>query len=482
MRGRRAGLALALLLVSAPVYAQGTQQAAPDQGAQQAQQFPHARHVGLFPLCTGCHVGVPDGDWATFFPDSTTCLRCHDGQRLQRVHYERPTRKPITNLKFTHPGHIAAAGAQGTTVECTTCHTPKGGSRMDVRLAQLPRCLSCHAHPGTSHYVDAPCATCHVPLASTSFSATRVRGLPVPPDHREPDFLRVEHGRLAQAGVTRCSTCHTRERCASCHVSTTGVQAIANMPEAGPNLHLPSFPAHYFTPASHEQSGWLQRHGTSASAQGAQCSTCHTRNDCESCHRQPVPAPVQQMPPRPQTRAPGVMLSRHPPSSHDAPGWKEQHGTFAASDGTLCQSCHTRRFCEDCHTAPTNRFHPADFVARHATTAYAGRLECQNCHNVAVFCRSCHEQTGVGSRGNLGAGFHSGKPLWLLQHGQAARQNLETCASCHKQQDCLECHSETGTFQVNPHGPGFDPQRMHKRNAAICMACHIKDPLSGGNP
>ncbi|HKJ92160.1 MAG TPA: cytochrome c3 family protein [Longimicrobiales bacterium] len=482
MRGIRAGLLLALL-VAAPVHAQQvdtTTQAQPGQ----MQAFPHERHVRLFPLCTGCHVGVPSGDWATFFPDSTTCLRCHDGQRLRRVQYTAPVRERPTNLKFTHPNHIAAAGQQGTSVECTTCHTPKGGSRMDVRLAQVPRCLSCHAHPGTSHYVDAPCATCHVPLANTNFGVARVRDLPVPDDHRSPDFLRNQHGRLAQSETARCSTCHTQERCTSCHVSTGSAPVIARIPQAGPNLDLPSFPAHYFTPASHEKETWLQAHGARAKARGADCSACHTRNDCQACHVQPAPAPVQHMPPRPQTRAPGVMLVRKAPPSHATPGWQEQHGTFASSDGATCQSCHTRRFCEDCHTAPSNRFHPADFVARHASTAYSGRLECQSCHNVAVFCRACHEQVGVGTPTDrpLGPGFHDGKPGWLLQHGQAARQDLETCASCHKQQDCLQCHSETGTLQINPHGPDFDPQRVQKRNAAICAACHIKNPLSGGNP
>lgn len=84
--------------------------------------------------------------------------------------------------------------------------------------------------------------------------------------------------------------------------------------------------------------------------------------------------------------------------------------------------------------------------------------------------------------GRLGPGFHDAEPLWLLRHGQAARQALESCASCHGQNECMQCHSVLGAFKVNPHGPGFDARRAQKRNAAICLVCHITDPLAGGAP
>jgi hypothetical protein len=81
--------------------------------------------------------------------------------------------------------------------------------------------------------------------------------------------------------------------------------------------------------------------------------------------------------------------------------------------------------------------------------------------------------------GRLGRGFHDAEPLWLLRHGQAARQGLESCASCHEQSQCMQCHSALGAFKVSPHGPDFDPRRAQKRNAAICLVCHLTDPLTG---
>jgi hypothetical protein len=70
--------------------------------------------------------------------------------------------------------------------------------------------------------------------------------------------------------------------------------------------------------------------------------------------------------------------------------------------------------------------------------------------------------------------------MWLLRHGQAARQNLETCASCHTQRDCTQCHGVLGAFKVNPHGRDFDAAAAWQRNPRSCFGCHVKNPLQGG--
>lgn len=104
-------------------------------------------------------------------------------------------------------------------------------------------------------------------------------------------------------------------------------------------------------------------------------------------------------------------------------------------------------------------------------------MECSNCHNTAAFCRECHIGVGVESVGRLGPGYHDAEPVWLLRHATAARQGLEQCASCHTQQDCLQCHSQFGAFKVSPHGPDFDAERARDRNPWICRACHFSDPI-----
>ena len=468
--------------------------------AGERQAFPHEQHAGLFPLCEGCHEGVPTGDRATFYPPPATCARCHDGVEQPRVDWQGPTEEP-DNIDFSHPEHPSVVG--GEAVECTRCHTQQGARRMAVEPQPVvARCLACHAHEATDHYVDADCATCHVPLAQAPFERQQIEALPLPDDHRdEAMFIRRGHGRLAEASITRCAVCHTRERCESCHVNAADVAAIQEMPVAPARLasELPEPSAHYPVPRSHGEPGFLEGHGERASR--VACATCHTRDDCAACHVAPVPSAVAELPTRVHTRAPGVQVARRMPASHEAPMFATDHGNEAAVRGASCSTCHERTMCVDCHDAVATGstaaaaagdrrtrpggFHPPNFVARHSAEAYARRLECSSCHDSRLFCAACHNASGMSPGqvpGRLGPGFHDAEPLWLLRHGRAARQALESCASCHGQNECMQCHSVLGAFKVNPHGPGFDARRAQKRNAAICLVCHITDPLAGGAP
>jgi hypothetical protein len=82
-------------------------------------------------------------------------------------------------------------------------------------------------------------------------------------------------------------------------------------------------------------------------------------------------------------------------------------------------------------------------------------------------------QAGLVSPGRLrGAGYHDAKEFFLLNHGQAARQSLETCVSCHSERDCLTCHSAVGGRRFNPHGPGFDAKTLRRKSPSTCTACH----------
>jgi hypothetical protein len=160
-------------------------------------------------------------------------------------------------------------------------------------------------------------------------------------------------------------------------------------------------------------------------------------------------------------------------------GFTRTHGPTAASGRLDCAGCHAQRFCTSCHQGGgERRYHQVNFVARHASTAYARETSCASCHNTETFCRSCHQQSGLAGAGTSrrAGAAHGAQPLWLLQHGQAARQGLESCAGCHQQTDCLRCHS-TVTQRVNPHGPDFNPRRMQARSKIVCGYCHLTDPL-----
>lgn len=193
------------------------------------------------------------------------------------------------------------------------------------------------------------------------------------------------------------------------------------------------------------------------------------------------PAEVEALTDGNAARAPGVGLSRRAPGSHDSRFFPEAHGTLAASDGATCATCHTEAYCTDCHDGPPGgSYHPEGFTTGHAAVAFGRADECASCHETAVFCRSCHVESGLGSQGRLGTGYHDAEPVWLLRHGQAARQNLESCASCHQQRDCVQCHGVLGSFKVSPHRPGFDAEAAWARSPRTCLACHVGNPLTGG--
>ena len=93
-------------------------------------------------------------------------------------------------------------------------------------------------------------------------------------------------------------------------------------------------------------------------------------------------------------------------------------------------------------------------------SAYARQTTCADCHNAQQFCLSCHAQAGLSASRTLGSSsFHDGRAAFIVGHGQAARQSLESCVSCHVERDCMACHSSVGRgFRFNPHGPGFDAE------------------------
>jgi hypothetical protein len=118
-------------------------------------------------------------------------------------------------------------------------------------------------------------------------------------------------------------------------------------------------------------------------------------------------------------------------------------------------------------------YHPAGFLTTHPSAAYSRESSCADCHNPAQFCASCHVSAGLRSSNGLrGRGYHDAKRQFLLNHGQAARQELESCVTCHSDRDCLVCHSAQGGRRFNPHGPGFDPQTLRRKSPSMCSTCH----------
>lgn len=507
---RQLARALALIAIPAALCAQGT-------GTRSA--FPHARHARLFLMCSSCHAGIATGDLSRSFPPVALCSTCHDGTVQRPVQWAPPAPRGAGLLVFSHPAHLAKA----KNVSCESCHALGDSTKwMTVGHATPERCISCHTHSAGAHLADDnACATCHRSLVSAvALSDARVAALPKPPSHARADFVST-HGAAARATTANCAFCHARESCQRCHVDgarTPAIRALGSDARVA-RLELGRTPV-YPTPASHRVAQFTLVHGKSARADAARCATCHARASCETCHIGDGARDVLRLlPDAREATAPGVQLRHAPPTttstlsavsllssvapppsslpppqvallSHQTdttphkvrvhpPGFLRAHSGMAASGELQCASCHAQRFCSDCHAGErvSRRYHPNNFVSTHAPQAYGREVDCASCHSTEAFCRACHRQSGLAAKSNLRSTvFHNAQPLWLLQHGRAARQDLTSCTTCHQQTYCRQCHSDLGA-RINPHGPGFDAARMSSKNPQLCLMCHLKNPL-----
>ena len=349
---------------------------------------------------------------------------------------------------------------------------------MQVKLAVVRSCLDCHGVK--AEHLEAPdsaCVTCHVPLVrAVSLTRERVARFPAPASHQAPGFIEQGHGKQARAGrgevAASCATCHARDFCTECHVNAPEVQAIQALE---PDARSLAITAELKAPASHADPNFFLRHGEPARKEAARCATCHTQESCLGCH-QASPTAALAM----HRRGPGPRrgrqggaeasrvarrgLLREPrragvgPAAElrDLPRAIPMPGLPPAQRGGCESRIPSRRVPDH----PSRRgLHPGPVLRRLPQP-------------VAVL-RQLSPQSGLGSKDGLrGAGYHDAKAEFLLNHGQAARQNLESCVTCHSERDCLTCHSATGSRRFNPHGPGFDPETLRRKNPSMCTACH----------
>ncbi|HXV86757.1 MAG TPA: cytochrome c3 family protein [Gemmatimonadales bacterium] len=236
---------------------------------------------------------------------------------------------------------------------------------------------------------------------------------------------------------------------------------------------LPARPALAQAPESHAATDFLKRHGTLVRQDAAECKVCHTQENCLVCHLG-SPQVAADFFTAASGQAVGMEVQRRPPASHQG-GFRDRHAGEAAATPQTCAGCHVRSDCLDCHrpdAASGSGYHPAGFLSRHPTSAYSRETSCSDCHNSQTFCATCHARAGLAVDATLGQGYHDAKRFFLVGHGQAARQSLENCVSCHAERDCLTCHAATGSQRFNPHGPDFNAARMKQRNPDMCAVCH----------
>lgn len=474
---RRRAMALAAILLSLST-------AGLVAASQRGGIFPHEKHDKVFPVCEGCHAGIVNGSAEEMFPREEDCLRCHDGVRVKQVEWRARSRR-ASNLRFSHQEHRVDIQRAGDSATCLTCHAVTDPPRRMVVAGPNPDwCVRCHAHRSEAHITPtAACRTCHVPIAEAdAISAERISRFPEPAWHDAADFAST-HGKVQDTQAASCAVCHARESCERCHANADRVPLIAGLSRDRRIASLESgHAAKYDAPSSHQEGNWRDEHGANARQSPGSCANCHTQPSCDKCHAGGSGTSrraIATLPGRGVKAGLGVNPSRIILPVHPA-NFPSRHGTLAASGAMNCAQCHAEKICADCHAAPeSRRFHNANFVERHAADVFTNAADCQTCHNTQRFCLDCHQRTGIAAGAQMNSAFHTGQATWILSHGQAARTGMESCASCHRQNDCVRCHSATGGWGVNPHRPGFQATAIGERNSASCRWCHL-GALPGG--
>ncbi|MGN6111327.1 MAG: cytochrome c3 family protein [Kofleriaceae bacterium] len=328
----------------------------------------------------------------------------------------------------------------------------------------------------------ATCAMCHPAVASSRSAVDNL--LPTeaqcrachPIDRGEPERV------VAGAPPARCAACHAG------YVAGGQVERVYLTPPPLKFAHA----AHAATPCA-TCHGDLSRVDLATTRQlptMAACLSCHksgaSERGCADCHLTRRGGLLQTELPH------GALVPRNSGlGDAHGPGFAKDHRQEAMQVDASCTACHDRSECLACHQGVTKPldFHAGNYLLTHGVEARRGTPDCSACHRAQSFCVGCHERSGVGMR--VDSGFDGSEPArsfhpagWAAGlgaqnlHAREARRNLTSCASCHREEDCLACHSaETTSLGVSPHGKGWRGsarcRSLDRSNRRMCLRCHI---------
>ncbi len=356
-----------------------------------------------------------------------------------------PVQSIAIRMDHSHPAHRALA--------CTRCHASAETSALssDLLVPNEEACAPCHdAERDRSSQTATTCGTCHVGFEGNDPDG--VVGLPVavvPSSSMPAPHLRFSH----VAHVSRGQTCE------SCHAGVRDVRL-------GTRAQLPTMRDCF---GCHAPDG-LALAGHEPPVAPFTCTGCH------------VATPSGQL----RTHFPeGDML---PPRwlagmAHDHE-WLVRHRWVAADEGPLCATCHRESECVDCHDGRVRvtRIHPGDFLSTHPVMARRDETHCTSCHTIQQFCTECHARLGIAQISapdvRSPIRYHPPAAVWSRGpnlHGVEARRSMQSCVSCHAEDDCVTCHGALGLGGgVSPHPPGFAAscRTALETNAHACTTCH----------
>jgi len=351
-------------------------------------------------------------------------------------------------MSFSHTQHLKLGD-----VGCGTCHEDAATSlrAADDLLPKESSCTACHEidrqEPEKHATPPARCDSCHMG-AGTDAAGESIARLVVPPPN-----LRFNH-KLHMDAKMRCVDCHK--------VTGVGLATRAELPKM------------------------------------SSCLTCHDGKKapaaCTTCHPAGASGRLETSFDSGSLMPSGTLRG----DAHDL-RFRIEHARVAQNDGAYCANCHSRSYCQDCHAGRVKPFdfHSGDYVAMHAIDARRRTTDCSACHRQQTFCVGCHARSGVNadpktSEFQRPSQFPSSGPAALRRfhpdgywttnlpdqrasthHSFDAQRNINTCASCHREAFCMDCHT---TGQISPHPIGWKGSSRCKalasRAGRTCLRCH----------
>jgi nitrate/TMAO reductase-like tetraheme cytochrome c subunit len=391
--------------------------------------------------CQGCHRSYEKDSGETFSAAGAAgCMLCHGesyGTKLTAWHreFDEPVAKTYDAIAGARTT-IAGKARPGATAQIDKAyknisflkkangiHNPQYAR--DILRTAVTQANRAFKEAGISRQLPMPrpaadlstseCAKCHFKPPKGTL---KIFG---------SDF---NHARHTENARLECTTCHrdnapqrddhgklklTQDDCRNCHHSR---------PKG----------------ASPHPTGWTKTHGAQAAKNRQDCATCHTQNQCNTCH--------------------GGLAMPH------STNWKKEHGPKSKQNMDTCRRCHQQSECTTCHQ--TKRPHSNDWTPQHGKQAMASPGKCATCHQ-QTDCSTCHKD-------GLKPASHD--KTWPKGHPAVGKQKTALCELCHakqqKQDVCTTCH---GGVQM-PHDDDFK-MGGHSTVAsfdakASCFKCHTQ--------
>lgn len=374
-------------------------------------------------------------------------------------------------LRFSHATHLD----QG--MKCLQCHfaAKASGSASDRLIPAEAKCKACHdideARAGKQTDPPSSCDVCHPGFDFTVQQAPEADLFP-------RAAIKFSHAAHLARGA----------QCVACHGDFAKEGVVLASRDQLPKM--------------------------------ASCLACHdgrqAPSSCQTCHFTQGGAVTARL----ETVLPGGVLRPafdNPFGLDHGPRFERAHALIAETRRDQCMSCHAQSECLKCHDGSTKPMavHPNDWISIHPLAAKLDEPRCDACHRRQSFCAACHERVGVGANApaafrNTNVRVHPPTAIWVGtvdangvlsvgpgHHSIAAERNISSCASCHREEECISCHSAARNGGSDPtpifppfngaSGPPHEPvhpagflancRQLMQKNADSCRKCHtLGDP------